>query len=192
MCNTRSGSAATLHRRARRIPSCRPRAKACTRSRSVRFMPASSSPGISASPPMARRSCGWKQRLGYVHKGIEGLMAGATLDEAARLAGRTSGDSTVAYALAYRPRCGSGARECRSPPRASHLRALMAELERLANHFGDIGADLQRRLVLAHARALRRSARADLAGGGCLLRPSADDGCRACPAASPVTSLPMA
>ena len=38
-----------------------------------------------------------EQRLGYVHKGIEALMAGASLDTAARLAGRTSGDSTVAY-----------------------------------------------------------------------------------------------
>ena len=27
-----------------------------------------------------------------------------------------------------------------APPRAIYLRALMAELERLANHFGDIGA----------------------------------------------------
>src|SRR4029079_16757712 len=42
-----------------------------------------------------------EQRLGYVHKGIESLMAGATLDKAARIAGRTSGDSTVAYALAF-------------------------------------------------------------------------------------------
>ena len=42
-----------------------------------------------------------EQRLGYVHKGIESLMAGASLEKAARLAGRTSGDSTVAYALAF-------------------------------------------------------------------------------------------
>src|SRR5207245_7518842 len=42
-----------------------------------------------------------EQRLGYVHKGIEALMVGASLDTAARLAGRTSGDSTVAYALAF-------------------------------------------------------------------------------------------
>src|SRR5262249_56419426 len=42
-----------------------------------------------------------EQRLGYVHKGIKSLMAGASLDKAARLAGRTSGDSTVAYALAF-------------------------------------------------------------------------------------------
>ena len=42
-----------------------------------------------------------EERLGYVHKGIETLMEGATLDHAAQLAGRTSGDSTVAYALAF-------------------------------------------------------------------------------------------
>src|SRR5437762_11406446 len=38
-------------------------------------------------------------RLGYVHKGIERLIEGAPLDRAAVLAGRVSGDSTVAYAL---------------------------------------------------------------------------------------------
>src|SRR5215472_1803154 len=42
-----------------------------------------------------------EERLGYVHKGIESLTVGATLGKAARLAGRTSGDSTVAYALAF-------------------------------------------------------------------------------------------
>src|SRR5262249_1359536 len=42
-----------------------------------------------------------EQRLGYVHKGIESLMAGATLDRGARLAARTSGDSTVAYGIAF-------------------------------------------------------------------------------------------
>jgi Ni,Fe-hydrogenase III large subunit len=80
-----------------------------------------------------------EQRLGYVHKGIEALMAGATLDTAARLAGRTSGDSTVAYALAF-AHAVEAAMEVEVPPRAIYLRALMAELERLANHFGDIGA----------------------------------------------------
>ena len=80
-----------------------------------------------------------EQRLGYVHKGIEALMAGATLDRAARLAGRTSGDSTVAYALAF-AHAVEAALAIPVPPRAAYLRALMAELERLANHFGDIGA----------------------------------------------------
>ncbi len=80
-----------------------------------------------------------EQRLGYVHKGIESLMAGASLDDAAKLAGRTSGDSTVAYAFAF-ARAAEAALQVQAPPRAIYLRALMAELERLANHFGDIGA----------------------------------------------------
>jgi Ni,Fe-hydrogenase III large subunit len=80
-----------------------------------------------------------EQRLGYVHKGIESLLAGATLDKAARIAGRTSGDSTVAYALAF-AHAVEAALDIQAPPRAVYLRALMAEFERLANHFGDIGA----------------------------------------------------
>jgi Ni,Fe-hydrogenase III large subunit len=80
-----------------------------------------------------------EQRLGYVHKGIEKLMQGASLDAAAKLAGRTSGDSTVAYAFAF-ARAAEEALQIEAPPRAQFLRALMAELERLANHFGDIGA----------------------------------------------------
>ena len=80
-----------------------------------------------------------EQRLGYVHKGIEGLMRGATLERGAKLAARTSGDSTVAYAFAFahavEAALGTGV-----PPRAVQLRALMAELERIANHVGDIGA----------------------------------------------------
>ena len=80
-----------------------------------------------------------EQRLGYVHKGIESLMAGAPIDKAARLAGRTSGDSTVAYAVAF-ARAVEATLQIEAPARALYLRALMAELERLANHFGDIGA----------------------------------------------------
>ena len=80
-----------------------------------------------------------EQRLGYVHKGIDSLMAGAALDRAARLAGRVSGDSTVAYALAF-SRAVETASGVELPLRAVWLRALFAELERLANHFGDIGA----------------------------------------------------
>ena len=66
-------------------------------------------------------------------------MRGATLERGAKLAGRTSGDSTVAYALAF-ARAVEAALGIEAPPRAVYLRALMAELERLANHFGDIGA----------------------------------------------------
>jgi Ni,Fe-hydrogenase III large subunit len=98
-----------------------------------------------------------EQRLGYVHKGTEALMAGATLERAARLAGRVSGDSTVAYALAF-ARAAEAATGVAAPGRADWLRALMAELERLANHFGDIGAicnDASFALMHAHCGVLR-------------------------------------
>ncbi len=80
-----------------------------------------------------------EERLGYVHKGIEGLMTGSDLERAIQLAGRTSGDSTVAYAWAFASAV-EAALEIDVPPRAIFLRALMAELERIANHFGDFGA----------------------------------------------------
>lgn len=78
-------------------------------------------------------------RLGYVHKGTESLMAGKPIAAAAKLAGRLSGDSTVATALAF-ARAVEAATATAVPPRAVWLRALMAELERIANHLGDIGA----------------------------------------------------
>ncbi len=98
-----------------------------------------------------------EERLGWVHKGIDGLMAGAGIERAAALAGRISGDSTVAYALAF-ARAVEHALEVEAPPRARLLRALMAELERLANHFGDIGAicnDASFAIMLAHCGVLR-------------------------------------
>lgn len=100
-----------------------------------------------------------EQRLGYVHKGIEGLMAGSTIAAAARLAGRTSGDSTVAYSFAF-ARAVELALRADAPERARWLRALMAELERVANHIGDIGAvcnDAAFSLMHAHCGALRES-----------------------------------
>jgi len=80
-----------------------------------------------------------EERLGYVHKGIDSLMAGSSIERAALLAGRVSGDSTVAYALAF-AQAVENALTAQAPPRAVWLRALACELERLANHFGDIGA----------------------------------------------------
>ena len=98
-----------------------------------------------------------EQRLGYVHKGIEGLMAGATLEAAGKLAARTSGDSTAAYGFAF-ARAVEAALGVEAPPRATHLRALMAELERIANHLGDFGAicnDASFALMQAHCAVLR-------------------------------------
>jgi Ni,Fe-hydrogenase III large subunit len=98
-------------------------------------------------------------RLGYTHKGVEGLMNGASLDRAVQLAGRVSGDSTVAYAYAF-SRAAEAALELAVPDRAIWLRALLAELERLANHLGDIGAicnDASFALMHAHCSVLRES-----------------------------------
>ena len=98
-----------------------------------------------------------EERLGYVHKGIERLMEGATVAAAARLAARTSGDSTVAYGLAF-ARAVEAALGVEAPPRAILLRALMAEMERIANHLGDFGAicnDASFSLMLAHCAVLR-------------------------------------
>ena len=98
-----------------------------------------------------------EERLGYTHKGVDALMRGATLGRAAVLAGRVSGDSTVAYAIAF-SLAAEAALGVEAPPRAQGLRGVMAEMERLANHFGDIGAicnDAAFALMLAHCGILR-------------------------------------
>ena len=66
-------------------------------------------------------------------------MEGKSAAAAARLAGRLSGDSTVATTLAF-ARAVEAATGTAVPERAAWLRALLAELERIANHLGDIGA----------------------------------------------------
>jgi len=98
-----------------------------------------------------------EERLGYTHKGVERLLEGADLTRAARLACRCSGDSTVAYGLAFAQAVES-ALGWQPPTRAVHLRALMAEMERLANHLGDVGAicnDGGFAILLAHCSVLR-------------------------------------
>ncbi|KAA5612967.1 hydrogenase expression protein HypE [Rhodovastum atsumiense] len=78
-------------------------------------------------------------RLGWLHKGTLGLMRGKSPRAAARFAARLSGDSTVAHSLAF-ARAAEVATGTEAPPRAAALRAVMAELERVANHLGDCGA----------------------------------------------------
>jgi len=79
-----------------------------------------------------------EQRLGYKHKGIEKRFESLSLREGARLAGRVSGDSTVAYAWAYAMAYESMA-GVTPGARALRLRALLLERERIANHLGDLG-----------------------------------------------------
>ena len=79
-----------------------------------------------------------EERLAYKHKGIEKLFETLSIESGARLAGRVSGDSTVAYAWAYAMAVES-ATHCEPPERALWLRALLLERERIANHLGDLG-----------------------------------------------------
>ena len=80
-----------------------------------------------------------EERLGYVHKGIEKRFEALSWEEGYRLAGRVSGDTTIAHSIAY---CMAleAITGCRPPDRACWLRALFLERERIANHLGDIAA----------------------------------------------------
>ncbi len=80
-----------------------------------------------------------EERLGYVHKGIERRFTEFSLLQGHRLAARISGDAAVAFSWAY---CQAleGMAAAHLPDRALSLRALALELERLANHLGDLGA----------------------------------------------------
>ncbi|MFO0754719.1 MAG: NADH-quinone oxidoreductase subunit C [Thermodesulfovibrionales bacterium] len=80
-----------------------------------------------------------EERLGYVHKGIEKRFESMKWGEGYRLAGRVSGDATVAHSLAYCMALESMT-GCTPPEKALWLRALFLERERIANHLGDIGA----------------------------------------------------
>lgn len=80
-----------------------------------------------------------EQRLGWTHKGIEKRFEQMALKDGVKLAGRVSGDSTVAYAWAYCQAAESIANTV-VPQRALWLRALFLERERVANHLGDLGS----------------------------------------------------
>ncbi len=98
-----------------------------------------------------------EERLGYTHKGTERRFTDLEPLQAHRLAGRVSGDSTVAYAWAYCMALESAA-ACEIAPRAHALRALLLERERVANHLGDLGAlsnDAALAVGLAHFSRLR-------------------------------------
>jgi Ni,Fe-hydrogenase III large subunit len=77
--------------------------------------------------------------LGYQHRGIERALKGGPHNNSMHLAETIAGDTTAGHGIAY---CqlveGLSATTC--PPRALALRAVTLELERMANHIGDLGA----------------------------------------------------
>lgn len=78
-------------------------------------------------------------KLGFVHKGSEKLFETLPLPEKLRLSEKISGDSSFSHALAFCQAVEQLA-DIAPPKRALYLRVIYAELERLANHLGDIGA----------------------------------------------------
>lgn len=78
-------------------------------------------------------------RLGFTHKGSEKLFEILPLKDKVRLSEKISGDSSFSHSLAF---CQALEQLSNTtvPKRALYLRVIYAELERLANHFGDIGA----------------------------------------------------
>jgi Ni,Fe-hydrogenase III large subunit len=100
-----------------------------------------------------------EERLGYVHKGIDGLLTGCELTRAQKIVARVSGDSTVAASFGF-ARAVEVALKLEVPARAHVLRGVMAELERIANHLGDIGAicnDAAFAILHAHCGILREN-----------------------------------
>ena len=79
-----------------------------------------------------------EERLGYKHKGVEKRFESLDLTQAARLAGRISCDTTVAYAWAYAMAVESVA-GVTPGTRALFLRALLLERERVGQHLWDLG-----------------------------------------------------
>ena len=79
-----------------------------------------------------------EERLGYTHKGAEKRFEGMDVATGAKLAGRISGDSHIAYVWAYCMAVET-ATGSQVPERAVWLRALFLEIERIANHLGDLG-----------------------------------------------------
>jgi Ni,Fe-hydrogenase III large subunit/Ni,Fe-hydrogenase III component G len=78
-------------------------------------------------------------RLFYSHRGLEKRAEGLGFREAFAIAERLCGTCSVANALAFAEAV-EGVAGVEVPPRASQLRTLALELERLYNHVGDIGA----------------------------------------------------
>lgn len=78
-------------------------------------------------------------RLGFTHKGSEKLFEVLPLDQKVRLSEKISGDSSFSHSLAF---CQAIEKlgDIIPPQRSLSLRVIFAELERLANHCGDIGA----------------------------------------------------
>ncbi|GAB4304045.1 MAG: NADH-quinone oxidoreductase subunit C [Desulfuromonadia bacterium] len=77
--------------------------------------------------------------LGYQHRGVEPRLAGVPTHRSAAVAETIAGDTTIGHTVAWAMVLESLSRR-RISPRAEVIRGVALELERLANHTGDLGA----------------------------------------------------
>ncbi len=77
--------------------------------------------------------------LGYQHRGVERALAAGPDRRSLSYAETAAGDTTIGHATAY-CEVAEALSAVRPPARGSALRAIALELERLANHVGDLGA----------------------------------------------------
>jgi Ni,Fe-hydrogenase III large subunit len=77
--------------------------------------------------------------LGYQHRGVEKALLGGPDKRTIHYMETLAGDTTVGHAMAY-CRAVEALSKLRVPARAQVLRGIALELERIANHIGDLGA----------------------------------------------------
>jgi len=77
--------------------------------------------------------------LGYQHRGVEEAMLGGPGGRSIHYAETLAGDTTIAHATAY-CQVVEALSGCQKSARSQALRGIALELERLANHVGDLGA----------------------------------------------------
>lgn len=77
--------------------------------------------------------------LGYQHRGVERAMIGGPTPRTIHYAETLAGDTSAGHATAY-SRAAETLSGTRVPARAQVLRGVTLELERIANHIGDLGA----------------------------------------------------
>jgi Ni,Fe-hydrogenase III large subunit len=77
--------------------------------------------------------------LGYQHRGVERAMLSSPPARTIHYMETLSGDTTIGHATAY-CQAVEALTDVQAPPRAESLRGVALELERLANHIGDLGA----------------------------------------------------
>jgi Ni,Fe-hydrogenase III large subunit len=77
--------------------------------------------------------------LGYQHRGIERALLGQPIQGHSAVMETVAGDTSIGHSAAY-CQVVEALAGCQKPPRSLTLRGIALELERLANHVGDLGA----------------------------------------------------